>query len=112
MTATVKRRSPTAFSLAVAAIGLSVLASPLVASAAPPATAGDNTTNLAPLIKHTNKPPTGYTVTFRFRDPAATRVQIKGEWYFERPSDLPAPRQPAWRPRADAGPTAHRVAAG
>ena len=61
-------------------------------SAAPAVAGGDNTTNLPPLITHNpNKGPTGYTVTFRYRDPSATRVQIKGEWYFESPWDLPQP---------------------
>ncbi len=41
------------------------------------------------MIKHTRRGPTGYEVTFRYYAPQATRVQIKGEWYFERPSELP-----------------------
>jgi len=49
-----------------------------------------NDDNLPPLITHNpNTGPTGYTVTFRYRNPSATRVQIKGEWFFERPSELP-----------------------
>jgi len=44
---------------------------------------------LAPTIKHTDRGPTGYTVTFRYYAPDAKRVQIKGEWSFERPSTLP-----------------------
>ncbi|WP_427918830.1 alpha/beta hydrolase-fold protein [Streptomyces sp. cg40] len=42
-----------------------------------------------PSIKHTRKGPTGYEVTFRYYAPKASRVQLKGEWYFERPSTLP-----------------------
>ncbi|MCI3278887.1 alpha/beta hydrolase-fold protein [Streptomyces cylindrosporus] len=42
-----------------------------------------------PLVRHTGKAPTGYEVTFRYHAPSATRVQLKGEWYFERPSELP-----------------------
>jgi enterochelin esterase-like enzyme len=37
---------------------------------------------LAPQVKHTGTAPTGYTVTFRYDDPTADRVQIKGEWSF------------------------------
>jgi enterochelin esterase-like enzyme len=42
----------------------------------------------APVVKHTGKAPTGYTVTFSLYAPDAERVQIKGEWYFERPQEL------------------------
>lgn len=41
-----------------------------------------------PVVRHTGKAPTGYEVTFRYRAPEAERVQIKGEWYFERPLSL------------------------
>src|SRR5512136_1431769 len=62
----------------------------VAAQSTAPAAAGGNRTNLPPLITHNpNKGPTGYTVTFRYRDPSATRVQIKGEWYFESPWELP-----------------------
>jgi enterochelin esterase-like enzyme len=46
-------------------------------------------TPLSPEVRHTGKPPTGYEVTFRYRDPAASRVQIKGDWYFADPTRLP-----------------------
>lgn len=42
-----------------------------------------------PVVEHTGRGPTGYQVTFRYYDPTASRVQIKGEWYFEDPSALP-----------------------
>ncbi|MFF3500324.1 alpha/beta hydrolase-fold protein [Streptomyces sp. NPDC003247] len=41
-----------------------------------------------PLIRRTGKTPTGYEVTFRYRAPKAKRVQIKGEWYLQRPLAL------------------------
>ncbi|GGS60547.1 alpha/beta hydrolase-fold protein [Streptomyces griseoviridis] len=41
-----------------------------------------------PLVRHTGKGATGYEVTFRYYAPTAKRVQLKGEWYFERPSEL------------------------
>jgi enterochelin esterase-like enzyme len=41
----------------------------------------------SPEVTRTGSGPTGYTVTFRYDDPAATRVQIKGEWYFSDPQD-------------------------
>lgn len=40
----------------------------------------------SPEVIRTGRPPTGYEVTFRFRDPTATSVQIKGEWYFSKPA--------------------------
>ena len=43
----------------------------------------------SPEVVHTAKGPTGYTVTFRYADPQAKKVQIKGEWFFARPSELP-----------------------
>lgn len=42
----------------------------------------------SPEVTHTGAAPTGYTVTFRYANATAKRVQIKGEWYFERPSEL------------------------
>ncbi|MFI9776768.1 alpha/beta hydrolase-fold protein [Streptomyces sp. NPDC051956] len=49
-----------------------------------------STGSLAPEIVHTGTGPTGYKVTFRFKDPDANRVQIKGEWYFADPYKLSA----------------------
>ncbi|MFF7333450.1 alpha/beta hydrolase-fold protein [Streptomyces sp. NPDC008150] len=43
---------------------------------------GSNPQRFSPVVKHTGTGPTGYTVTFRYDDPTATRVQIKGEWSF------------------------------
>jgi enterochelin esterase-like enzyme len=43
----------------------------------------------SPEVTHTGKAPTGYTVTFRYANPTAKKVLIKGEWYFARPSELP-----------------------
>jgi enterochelin esterase-like enzyme len=43
----------------------------------------------SPEVTHTGKGPTGYTVTFRYANPTAKKVQIKGEWFFARPSELP-----------------------
>jgi Putative esterase len=54
----------------------------------------------SPEVTHTGKGPTGYTVTFRYSNPTAKKVQIKGEWYFARPSGLsqttPAPGYPVF----------------
>jgi enterochelin esterase-like enzyme len=55
------------------------------------AEAGDATaaaSDYAPIVTHTGTGPTGYTVTLRLYAPDATRVQVKGEWYFERPGEL------------------------
>jgi enterochelin esterase-like enzyme len=53
-----------------------------------PASAADAPVR-SPEVTHTGKAPTGYTVTFRYLNPTAQKVQIKGEWYFARPGDLP-----------------------
>lgn len=39
-------------------------------------------------VVHTGAAPTGYTVTFRYVNPTAKSVQVRGEWYFARPRDL------------------------
>jgi hypothetical protein len=41
---------------------------------------------LAPQVVHTGTGPTGYEVTFRYYDPSATSVRIRGEWFFSSPS--------------------------
>ncbi|CAL9660541.1 alpha/beta hydrolase-fold protein [Streptomyces sp. enrichment culture] len=46
--------------------------------------------SLSPQVIRTGSASTGYRVTFRYRDADATRVQIKGEWYFGNPYDLTA----------------------
>jgi len=38
--------------------------------------------SFSPEVIHTGTAPTGYAVTFRYYDPSATTVQIRGEWYF------------------------------
>jgi len=40
----------------------------------------------SPVVRYTGRPPTGYTVTFRYRDPRAKTVLIQGEWYFSNPA--------------------------
>jgi enterochelin esterase-like enzyme len=73
-----------AAALAGAALGL------VAAPAAAHALAGHLPTmsKYAPQVRHTGTGPTGYTVTFHYYDPSATRVQIKGEWYFGNPHQL------------------------
>jgi enterochelin esterase-like enzyme len=51
------------------------------AAAASPASAHAHTV-VSPQVIHTRTAPTGYEVTFRYYDPAATSVQVRGEWYF------------------------------
>ncbi|WP_416964638.1 alpha/beta hydrolase-fold protein [Streptomyces sp. Agncl-13] len=55
---------------------------------------GSTTRTFSPQVTHTGTGPTGYQVTFRYRDPQATRVQIKGEWYFANPYELSALSSP------------------
>jgi enterochelin esterase-like enzyme len=40
----------------------------------------------SPQVVHTGTAPTGYEVTFRYKDPSATTVQLRGEWYFSSPA--------------------------
>lgn len=82
-----RRRNAAVSAAAVAATAALILtiASPASSSVVP---AAQPTANLAPTVKHTGKAPTGYEVTFQFSAPDAASVQIKGEWYFERPSEL------------------------
>src|SRR3954469_24961684 len=42
---------------------------------------------VSPEVTHTGTAPTGYTVTFRVFDPAATRMRIRGEWFFSGVTD-------------------------
>jgi enterochelin esterase-like enzyme len=42
----------------------------------------------SPQVLHTGKVPTGYTVTFLYSNPAAKKVQIRGDWTFARPAEL------------------------
>ena len=52
----------------------------------------------SPEVVHTGTAPTGYAVTFRYVNPAAKRVQVRGDWYFARPGELsqlaPTPDHP------------------
>jgi len=50
----------------------------------------DGAGGLAPQVVHTGTGPTGYTVTFRYKNPTAMSVQIEGEWYFANPYELSA----------------------
>ncbi|MEU4659558.1 hypothetical protein AB0G32_37455 [Streptomyces sp. NPDC023723] len=74
-----------------AALTGSAAALPTAAAAAErdqkPGKSGE-TKGQGPVVRHTGKSPTGYEVTFRYYAPKASRVQLKGEWYFERPSTL------------------------
>jgi enterochelin esterase-like enzyme len=60
-------------------------------------------TVVSPEVTHTGTAPTGYTVTFRIYDPTATRMRIRGEWFFSSAADTTtttsAGRLPSqWRP--------------
>ena len=48
--------------------------------------AGAPSAALSPSVRFTGKAPTGYTVTFRYRDASAKSVVIQGEWYFSNPA--------------------------
>lgn len=70
----------------------------LVAGSLSAAAPGGNS-NLPPMVRRTpNQGPTGYTVTFRYQDPTATRVQIKGEWLFNTPAGAKSVSPEQWVP--------------
>jgi enterochelin esterase-like enzyme len=75
------RRKAAVLLAATALLGAATVLAAVPAQATT-ATASANAASYAPKVKHTGTGPTGYTVTFRYNDPAATRVQIKGEWSF------------------------------
>jgi enterochelin esterase-like enzyme len=64
----------------VSALVLSAGMTPAIASAQAPEV-------MSPQVVHTGTAPTGYEVTFRFSDPTATRMRIKGEWAFSSEAD-------------------------
>jgi enterochelin esterase-like enzyme len=43
---------------------------------------------MSPHVVHTGRGPTGYSVTFRYANPAAKTVRVRGDWFFERPGEL------------------------
>ena len=45
---------------------------------------------ISPEVLHTRTGPTGYSVTFRYVDPTATSIRIKGEWSFSNAADIAA----------------------
>src|SRR5215469_9284812 len=63
----------------LAAAGLAAV--PLTAATAS-AAPHDQHALVSPEVSHTGTAPTGYEVTFRYYDPTATTVQIRGEWFF------------------------------
>jgi enterochelin esterase-like enzyme len=63
-----------------------------------PGTTRRDDRSLSPVVRRTNRGPTGYTVTFRYYDPEATSVQIKGEWYFGNTSGAQGLTPAQWQP--------------
>ncbi len=87
-----------------AATALALLVSFAVGSGHGITGAGKGGGVFSPSVVQTRRPPTGYTVTFRYRDPAATSVQLEGEWYFSSPAHTsPTSSQgllpSRWKPR-------------
>jgi enterochelin esterase-like enzyme len=73
--------------LATAAFGVAVVPGAAHASVASTASAGQNGGQFSPQVTHTGTGPTGYQVTFRYYDPTATSVELRGEWYFSSAAD-------------------------
>jgi enterochelin esterase-like enzyme len=72
--------------LGAAAVALALLVSFAVGSGHGGNAAGTGGGAFSPAVVRTRRPPTGYTVTFRYRDPSATSVQLEGEWFFSSPA--------------------------
>src|SRR3954454_16022864 len=85
---------------------MSVLAGALaVASGVLPAAAQAQAPSVvSPQVVHTGTAPTGYEVTFRISDPAATRMRIKGEWFFSNAADIAAASAPPNAPSNNPSP--------
>ena len=70
-----------------AAAALAATTTLVVTGAAPSASAGRRRHRLvSPEVVHTGTAPTGYEVTFRYYEPSATSVRIRGEWFFSDPA--------------------------
>jgi len=70
---------------AAGVLAAAALAASTPASASPaPATDGKSAAEamISPDVVKTKSSPTGYEVSFRISDPDASRMRIKGEWYF------------------------------
>src|ERR1700760_3686947 len=63
------------------------LAAGVASLALAPAAHAQAPTVVSPEVTHTGTAPTGYTVTFRIYDPTATRMRIRGEWFFSGLND-------------------------
>src|SRR3954454_16414221 len=85
---------------------LGALVGVLAGTALAPAAASAQTPPVTtPIVTHTGTAPTGYEVTFRYYNPTATAVSIKGGWSFtnvERVADDPTNASPIaakdWKP--------------
>jgi enterochelin esterase-like enzyme len=78
-------------------VATAALTFPLIpaAQAANGSPRADPAPGFSPQVTHTGQGPTGYQVTFRYKDPTASSVQIKGEWYFANTGDISAPASTA-----------------
>jgi enterochelin esterase-like enzyme len=84
----------------LAAAGLAAV--PLSSATASAAPHGQQTL-VSPEVSHTGTAPTGYQVTFRYYDPTATTVQIRGEWFFSSAANTTTASSegllpPQWQP--------------
>src|SRR3974377_1245582 len=76
--------------LAALAMGLVPMSSPVSAAA--------HSGIISPEVVHTGTAPTGYEVTFRYYDPTATRVRLRGEWYFSDAAHTTLHSSAGWLP--------------
>ena len=53
---------------------------------------------ISPDVVHTGTGPTGYEVTFRYYDPSANRVRLRGEWFFSNAAHTTKYSSAGWLP--------------
>lgn len=85
------RRAVAVLAVLAALLGVLVavgVLNPFGASSVHPTSTPDTggSVGFSPVVAYTGRPPTGYEVTFRYRDPSAKSILIQGEWYFSNPA--------------------------
>lgn len=98
MLLTVERHGPLSLRV-MASVCLAIVAIGASASAAC-APSGVSIQSHALSVEQTSLPPTGYSVTFRYYDTEATRVQIRGEWSFTTTAGTTGVPPSDWEPGA------------
>ena len=75
---------------------LAMFLAPIASFSSVTAQSGDP--QVSPEVVHTGTGPTGYEVTFRYKDPTATKVYIRGEWFFSDAAHTTTTSSAGWLP--------------